>query len=278
MACRRFRWIFLGLTLACAAAPAHAQSSNDPISYIIDQLNPLIPDFKTPPGLKVRVGAIAGLTPAFEGSEDYDFRYAPTLDVIYKDRIFLNSTRLRVNFMPPGEVRGGVQLKYRSGRKEKTSADLAGLGNVSSSLEAGAYIEARLNMVLISADLARDVTSGHKSTLASLLVGHGLYQDKDTLVGTGLQLHWAGGDYMRAFFGVDPDQSAASGLPDYSPGAGFKDAGLILYWKQDLSEKVVLQSNISLTELLNGAKHSPIVRERGSATQFLSSIGIRYEF
>ena len=50
--------------------------------------------------------AVGGFTPAFEGSSDYHFRYAPLIDVIYRDRVFLNTNRLRVNLLPSGNLRG----------------------------------------------------------------------------------------------------------------------------------------------------------------------------
>ena len=268
------------IAIVASALPAQAQTKSikDPISYIIDQLYPPVPDFKTPSGYKVRIGAVAGFTPAFEGSSDYHFRYAPLLDVVYRDRIFLNSNRLRFNFLPAGNIRGGFEFKYRSGRKEQQSEDLAGLGNVGAALEAGGYVEARLHATVFSFDLLRDIGHGHKGTLAGLLIGQGLYQDDNTTFGIGLQTHWASKNYMSAYFGVDAVQSVASGLPVFNAGAGFKDVGLTLYLKQDLSKHISLVSNVTLRHMLDSANDSPIVIQHGNPKQLLSSLALRYEF
>lgn len=276
----RFVPIVFGAFVAAAgfAPAAHAITARDPISYIIDQLNPLLPDFKTPKGFRVKVGGVAGFTPSFEGSSDYHLRFAPTLDIIYRDRVFLNSTRLRINFLPSGNVRGGFQLKYRAGRNERVSEDLTGLGNVGSSWEAGAYIEARLHSTLISADITHDIGGGHQSTLATLLIGQGLYMDDNTLIGAGVNVHWAGRNYMNAFFGITPAQSAASGLPIFTAGSGFKDVGLLLYWRQSFGEHLVLMTNITLKHMLDAANDSPLVQQRGDPKQLISSVAFRYEF
>ena len=272
--------VFVATLLAAAGfeQAGHAASARDPISYVIDQLNPLLPDFRTPKGFRIKIGGLAGFTPSFEGSSDYHLRFAPTLDIIYRDRVFLNSNRLRINLLPSGDIRGGIQLKYRAGRNEKVSEDLAGLGNVGTSWEAGLYIEARLHSTLISADITHDIGNGHKSTLATLLVGQGLYMDDNTLVGVGVNVHWAGSRYMNAFFGVTPAQSAASGLPVFSAGAGFRDVGLLLYWRQSLSDHLDLMTNITFKHMLDAANDSPLVQQRGDPKQLLSSIALRYAF
>ena len=280
-----FRRLVWGAFAACAvavafASPAFAQSKGikDPISYIIDQLYPAVPDFNVPKGYTVRIGAVGGFTPAFEGSSDYHFRYAPLIDVIYRDRVFLNTNRLRVNLLPSGNLRGGVQLKYRSGRKESRSEDLTGLGDVSGSFEAGVYLEAHLHSTVLSFDMSHDISHGHGGTLVGFLVGQGLYQDDNTLFGVGLQTHWASKNYMSSYFGVDAAQSSASGLPIYDAGAGFKDVGLTLYLKQDLNKHVSLVTNVTLRHMLDSANDSPIVMQHGDPKQLLSSLALRYEF
>jgi outer membrane protein len=277
---RAHLWLIVGIPLLVSsfASNAWAIAAKDPISYIIDQLNPLIPDFRTPSGWKIRVGAVAGFTPQFEGSSDYKLRVAPLVDVIYRDRLFLNSNRLRVNLLPSGDIRGGIQVKYRAGRKERISEDLLGLGDVGASWEAGLYIEGRFHATVISADLTHDIGSGHKSTLASLLIGQGIYQDDNTVLGVGVNVHWAGKSYMKAFFGIDPAQSAASGLPVFNAGSGFKDAGLLLYWRQDFGEHVALLTSVTYKHMLDAAQDSPLIQTHGSTSQFISSVGLRYAF
>jgi len=276
---KRFSWVVSFVVAAGAAGPVYAQSRavRDPISYIIDQLNPFLPDFKTTEGYKFRLGAVAGVTPAFEGSNEYRFRYAPTLDITYRDRLFLNSTRFRINVLPSGDIRGGFQVQYRSGRKERVSSDLRGLGDVGAAWVVGGYVEARFGTTILSADITRDIASG-QGWAANLLVGQGFYQDDNTTLGAGVETHWAGGKYMNAFFGISPAQSAASGLPTYHAGSGFKDVGLILYWSQDLTKHIVMENVVSLRRMVGSAGDSPLVVERGSPNQLLSSIGLRYQF
>ncbi len=274
-----------GVVLACFATlamafPAHAQSKSikDPISYIIDQLYPAVPDFKTEKTYTFRIGAVAGFTPSFEGSSDYHFRYAPLVDIIYRDRVFLNTNRLRINLLPSGHLRGGLQIKYRAGRKESRSEDLTGLGDVGGSWEAGGYLEAQFHGTVLSFDLTRDIGHGHGGWLAGFLIGQGLYRDDNTLFGVGLQTHWASNDYMTAYFGVNAQQSLASGLPVFNAHSGFKDVGLTLYLKQDLSKHISLVTNATFRHMLDSANDSPIIIQHGDPKQLITSMAFRYEF
>ena len=83
---------------------------------------------------------------------------------------------------------------------------------------------------------------------------------------------------MQAYFGVDATQSAASGLPVFNAGAGFKDVGLTFYLKQDLSKHISLVSNVTLRHMLDSANDSPIVIQHGNPKQLLTSLALRYEF
>jgi len=278
----RFSGAFCLICVAVASfvSPVQAQTkaTKTSLAYVIDQLYPPIPDLQERP-YKFRIGMVVGVVPAFEGSSDLRFRYSPLIDVTYRDRIFLNTNRLRFNFMPKGRIRAGFQLKYHSGRKERLTEDLKGLGDVGASLDAGVYIEARIfKGTVISADFSHDIASGHKSWIGKFLLGQGLYQDDNTLIGAGLETHWAGGGYMNTYFGVNAAQSAASGLPIFKAHSGFKDVGLLLYWRQDLTKHISLVTNITFRHMLDSANDSPIVIQRGNPKQFISSFAVRYAF
>ena len=280
--CRRISIsLVVCIVVAGTALPAQSQIKipKDPFAYIIDRLFPRVPDFKTPPGYKFSIGAVAGFVPAFEGSSDLRFRYSPLIDITYRDRVFLNSNRLRVNLLPSGNIRGGFQLEYLPGRKEQRSESLKGLGDVGWSLQAGAYVEAHFfRGTVISGDITHDIANGHSNWLASLLLGQGLYQDDNTGLGVGLQTHWASNDYMNAYFGINAAQSAASGLPIFTAHSGFKDVGLILYGSQDLNKHISLVGNVTLRYMLGSANDSPFVIQRGNPKQLISGVAIQYAF
>ena len=273
--------LFVCIVVAGSTLPAQSQIkvTKDPLAYIIDQLFPPVPRFKTPPGYKFSIGAVAGFVPAFEGSSDYRFRYSPLIDITYRDRAFLNSNRLRVNFLPSGNIRGGFQLQYLPGRKEQRSESLKGLGDVGWSLQAGVYVEAHFfRGTVISGNITRDIAHGHTNWLASFLLGQGLYQDDNTVLGVGLQTDWASKDYMNAYFGINAAQSAASGLPIFTAHSGFKDIGLLLYGSQDLNRHISLVGNVTLRYMLDSAKDSPIVIQRGNPKQLISGVALQYAF
>ena len=80
---------------------------------------------------------------------------------------------------------------------------------------------------------------------------------------------------MRAWFGVTPDQARASGLAEYSPGAGFSSAGAIASLNYVLSTRWTLHARLAENFLTSKASDSPIVERNASPT---IAVGATYHF
>ncbi len=89
---------------------------------------------------------------------------------------------------------------------------------------------------------------------------------------------WATGKYMRSFFGVTPAQSAASRLPVFAPGSGFKDIGVEASANYVFASRWAVVGTVGYKRLIGGAADSPLVRLRGSANQMALQAFLVYSF
>ncbi len=69
------------------------------------------------------------------------------------------------------------------------------------------------------------------------------------------------------FFGVTGAQSAHSGLRQYRPDGGLKDAGISLDLDYSLTENWSVSGRLGCKRPLGDAADSPLVKDRGSANQ-----------
>jgi MipA family protein len=87
---------------------------------------------------------------------------------------------------------------------------------------------------------------------------------------------WADAKYNNRYFGVDAAQSFASGLPQFTPGGGIKDASAIVSANYRLTEHLILGVSAGATSLLGNVKDSPIVFHRNAQPAGFVSIAYRF--
>ncbi len=90
-----------------------------------------------------------------------------------------------------------------------------------------------------------------------------------------VQATWANAKSNQFFYGISAEQSAATGLPAYSPGSGLLSTTLGLLWSADLTRSWVLIGGLSWVHLQGDAANSPIT-ERTS--NYYANLGIAYRF
>ena len=72
---------------------------------------------------------------------------------------------------------------------------------------------------------------------------------------------------MDTYFGVNQDNRGSSGLPDFKADSGFKDAGISLIVDYTPWEQWGIMGLLSYSALLNDAKDSPLVDDKGNDKQ-----------
>jgi outer membrane scaffolding protein for murein synthesis (MipA/OmpV family) len=127
-----------------------------------------------------------------------------------------------------------------------------------------------------------DLGSADNSFMITPAVSYSAPYSKAVLFSVVTSLDVAGAGYGRYYFGVDSAGSAASGLPQYSPGGGIKSASLglgsVVSLRGDLRKGFAVGALLNYERLLGGYADSPLVAMRGTPNQFSATVGLGYTF
>lgn len=220
------------------------------------------------------IGVAGGFAPDYEGSNDYESGFGPNIAGTWRDTLFFKGKTLGANIIKNKNLKVGPILSWTSGRDEDDNDKLEGLGDVDSSIEAGAFISYRKKPFRFKMEVRQDVNSGHEGAVAELSAGTTLPFAKP-VVFAALGTTLASDDYMSSFFGVDSKQSANSGLKKYKAEAGFKDVNLSITAGYPLTNRWRIGGKAEYKRLVGDAADSPIVDDEN---QFIVGLGLSYHF
>ncbi|MFN4283560.1 MAG: MipA/OmpV family protein [Alphaproteobacteria bacterium] len=231
---------------------------------------------------RVKLGAGAMVAPDYEGSDEYDIRPIPDIEINYRDALVLKNTALSYDAMKaisPGSAwRLGPRARYVFGRDQDDNAALRGLGDVDGSVELGGFLGYGVGPWSAELSVLQDVADGHGGMIAQL---EGGYSFRFTpRLGGRLSASTSYGDdsYMQSFFGVTAAQAARSGYAVQNADAGFKDAGLALGMSYGLTENWALGGFVGYKRLLGDGADAQIVDNAGSADQIRTGLTLSYSF
>jgi len=277
------RTIFLIAALACAA-PALAQ----------DPASPPLPDPNDQSDI-VTIGIGGALVPDYEGSDDY--RLIPAAAV--RGRIggisfFSRATYLYVDLIPRGagqvELDAGPIAGVRFNRTGKISDDLVDrLPERDKAIELGGFVGMTAHgltnpydALSFRVDLVKDFSNAHDAIVVTPTVEFGTPLSRSFYVAASLSAEWAGGGFADYYYSVTPADSLTSGLRAFDADGGYKGWKLGLLGNYalsgDLTRGLSLFATGNYGRLAGDFRRSPIVDDRGSATQWLAAAGLGYTF
>ena len=229
--------------------------------------------------IRVRVGLGAQLQPEFIGADSTrvaplfhvnfargtnEFRFtapddSPAIAVVSKDGF---------SFGPAGDIRWS----------RRTSDVGAPVGKVPTTFEAGAFAQYEAkDSFRVRAELLKGI-SGHDGVLGSIGADK-IWRDGDRYVfSIGPRVLFSDARYQRAYFGISPAASLASGLPAYRPGSGVYAVAVASGLSHQLNNRWGLFGFARYERLVGDAAKSPIVRQLGSRNQMSGGIGLNYTF
>jgi MipA family protein len=283
-----------GVTLLTAVLLGSAQAQSGvstqpepPQPPPAEPVNPPTPA-STPLKFEGAVGLVLDYKPAFSGSSDRNIR--PHLAGFLRyGRITVSGaggfTTKRQDDVERGldaelvrreGVRVNVALRFDQGRRESSSGQLAGMGNIKQTLRT------RLALRWEPAPQWGVALAGSVDSLGR---GGGYFVDagvsrtfvidaqQRVILGAGVA---AGGSrYMQTWYGVTEQQSAASGYPVYTPGTGLRDIGSSATWRVEINPQWAGFTSIGVGRLLGPAAASPLTRQPNS---YSISAGIARRF
>ena len=275
--------LLIAAALSALAAPVHAQSVDTPLPDPNDRSD------------TVTIGAGAGIVADYEGSDDY--RFIPA--VAARGRIggisfFTRGTYVYVDVIPRGagkiEFDAGPIVGVRLNRTGKIKDDFVDrLPERDAAIEVGGFVGITAHgltnpydALSFRVDVVKDVANGHESTVISPAIDFGTPLSRTTYVGASLSADFVANRYADRYFSVTPGEALASGLRAFDADGGFKGwkAGLLANQSLsgDLTGGLSLFGTASYGRLAGDFKRSPIVADRGSASQWFGAIGLGYTF
>ena len=228
---------------------------------------------------KHTVGVGAGFAPEYEGSDDY--QGVPMLMLTGKydsGRSFhLLGTNLRVNVLASNKFQFGPILNYRMGRDDVDNKVVDRMKDIDDAMEAGAFVLANFDDVLLGVDFLMDISDEHDGMLVQGNVGYRWKASEALVVTPNVFLPSADDDYTDTHFGVNPGTRGTSGLPLYKAESGLKDVGTRIVVNYTPREQWGVMGILSYSALLEDAKDSPIVDE-GDDTQTFFGLMATYRW
>ncbi len=170
---------------------------------------------------------------------------------------------LGVDLLESDRVKMKLSLRYDRGRREGSSGNLAGMGDIPATVRARLVAQWRLDGPWrLGASWSVDALGRGGGNLGDISVGWEQPLTPDSQLSAGLSLALAGDRYMQTYFGVTAEQSARTGRPVYEPGAGLRDATGWLNWRFELGPMWSMQAGLSASRQLDAAAASPLTTER----------------
>ncbi len=236
------------------------------------------------------IGAAPVVSPAWQGSKDYVLSVYPDLRVNYGDTVFASiPDGIGWNAVNSGGWKAGPIAKLRFGRDEDGSGSpfavtggsdaLVGLGDIGATAEIGGFVEKRFGQrqQWRGRIEARRGFGGHEGTVGDVSLSYQLRSGR-TIVNIGPRATVASSGFTQTYFGIDSEQSVRSELAVYRPNGGLVSYGVGGSLVRPLDRRSAITAFSSLERLGGVAKNSPLVIERGRATQFTLGVGYGYRF
>jgi outer membrane scaffolding protein for murein synthesis (MipA/OmpV family) len=245
----------------------------------------------------VTVGVGAAYIPDYEGSDDY--RLIPAAAVRGKVSGISFSTRgtyLYVDFLNRsgkvdfdlGPIAGARLNRTKHNLKDdivdllptrNTAVEVGGFAGVSFHGLTNPY-----DTLAVRLDVLHDVANAHQSTTFSPNFDFSTPLSRRTYASLSLGAEFVGNKYANYYYSITPADSllTAGVLPVFDADGGMKNWKASVLLNQsitgDLLGGLSIFGTAGYSRLLGDFKRSPIVSDRGSASQWLLAAGLAYTF
>lgn len=221
----------------------------------------------------ITIGIGGAALPEFQGSKDYYIQPIPVID-IKQGRFFLRlGDGIGVNVIDTPNFQAGVSITpLRGYDADKVPA---GIGKLGTSVGGRGFVSGTLGGVVGTLAVTAPFSGDAKGMFVEGEVSYPLQVTDRLLVVPGLRATWADKKYLRSYFGVNAEQAAASGLPEYRPSGGFQDVGATLAIKYRLTDHISFVGSALMTRNLDRVMNSPFTERRWQPAGIL---GVAYTF
>lgn len=220
-----------------------------------------------------KLGVGAAVEPRYVGSDEYHVQPAPILDYRY-GRFYAKSGKgVGFSIIDTPSLTVGAGVSWMSGYRSEDVPD--GIGKLSDALGGRLSVSTHLADVELALSVTQAITKSERGLLANVRLSYP-YAITDSLkLIPSVAVNWANAKYMDSYYGISADQSARSGLAQYSPSAGIRDVSVRLAVSYDINKRWSVVGAVGASRLLGDAADSPLVKRE---SQFQGVVGIAYTF
>lgn len=268
------------MAAVCAALLALAL----PISAAADEPTPR-QDAAGESDWRFTVGAGALYAPDYTGSDEYEPTPFPFVRIengpLY---VRTDGPGVKANVMPHGLFEFGPVIRYGGGRSDVEDDVVDRLPEIDDALLLGLFAGYTHKGVFGNRDSlgveieATWATSDDNGATVTLGTTYGVRATRSLSLSIGPSVTYASSDYADTYFSVDAAGSAASGLSQFSAESGLRDVALTVSARYTITPQIALGGFAGVSRLMGDFADSPIVDERGSATQASGGLFLTYTF
>jgi len=230
----------------------------------------LVPEAYLPKDVNFSLGGAVLFIPKYKGSDEHRVAAYPLFDAQWKNGAFFSAFNgLGYNFSKNANLQYGLRMSLEAARDESRSGKLRGLGDVSTALEPGAFLNYSFNpnYSLVSS-LRYGSGVDHNGLQISLGARATTAVNKDHRISVSIGANWANSHYAQSYFGVNARQSAASGYAPFTPSAGITDVRIGASWHWTIDTNWSLTTGASISRLSGDAAKSPFVFDKTPVSVF----------
>ncbi|MFC6487094.1 MipA/OmpV family protein [Nitratireductor sp. GCM10026969] len=220
------------------------------------------------------VGGGGEYEPEYEGSGDFKISPIPFVLFTYGEWLEIEPSGVTITPLRHNGFSLSGKVGYETGRDADDHDRLRGLGDIDLAATVGAKAAYEWGPVELYAEVEQTI-DGSESLIGTFGIGYSQPVTERLILGANAEAVVANDKHMEAYFGVNSDQSAASGLPEYKPEAGLKRFDVSASATYLLDEHWLLRGKAGLGILTGDAADSPIVEEK---VQPSFSLFVGYKF
>jgi outer membrane protein len=220
------------------------------------------------------LGAGGIYEPTYEGGDDFEVTPVPFVVFTYGKWLEIDPRGVTVTPFEKNGFSVSGKVGYEMGRDEDDDDRLRGLGDIDFAATVGAKIAYEWQGLEVYAAVDQTI-DGSESLLGTFGVEYTAPVTERFFVGAEAKATIANDKHMKAYFGVNSQQAAASGLSEYKAEAGLKRVDVSVNATYALTQNWLVRGEAGVGFLTGDAADSPIVKEK---TQPSASLFVGYKF
>lgn len=247
----------IGVLLALLfSAPACADGNNEVVPPVVPESQAGSDD------VRVTIGLGVANSTRYVGSNKRRYRAMPSINAVWKNGWFAGFPRgIGYNFSSDKSLEYGLRLTMDMGRKQGSSASLAGLGDIAARAEFGPFVSYAVSPQL---KLNSSVRYGSGVDSQGMLIDLGAHYRiplaANDAVTLGVATVYANRNYMQSYYGVTAAQATTSKYAPYAAQAGIRDIDLSASYTHKFDRHWAMVTGVTLGRLGSAVQASPITK------------------